>query len=87
MYVATVPWLNAAPLLLSELFLPSSLVNINIAGSLREQKVDVACSTSHHQGPHIESCLSKAVTSDSSRNLAKFNPLIADPNCIRFFIC
>ena len=51
----------------TKMFLPHPRVKVSIVGSLRDR--EVACSASDRQGSNFESCVWRAVSSQSSRHL------------------
>ena len=69
----------------TNMFLPHPLVKLSIAGSLRDR--EVACSASDRQGSNFESCVWKAVSSNSSHRpqevlLAQFS-LYGYKSCLK----
>ena len=50
----------------TKMFLPHPRVKVSIVGSLRDR--EVACSASDHQGSNFESCVWRAVSSQSSHH-------------------
>ena len=51
---------------MSQMFLPHPRVKVSIVGSLRDR--EVACSASDRQGSNFESCVWRAVSSQSSHH-------------------
>ena len=67
------------------MFLPDPRVKVSIAGSLRD--LEVACSASDRQGSNFESCVWRAVSSQSSHHpqevlLAQFS-LYVHKGCLK----